>query len=286
MMARIERAASPPPAIPAHASLMSTRNIALALASAALLAAAPAHAQATDSASVYELSAVSVAPRPLNMAEFAAALNASYPAPLRAAGVTGRVQTAFVLGPDGVPRDVRISESTDTAFNAPTLAAVQTLRFSPAQVNGRSVSVHVELPIQWRLAAPVQDSAAAPAPPRVEENVYELSQVQVKPRPLNVVELQGWLERNYPPALRDAGVSGIVQVRFVVAADGTTRDFSITQSTNAEFNAATILALTALRFRPARVHGHAVPVYVELPIQWQVADLPLGATDSSLVNPR
>jgi TonB family protein len=102
---------------------------------------------------------------------------------------------------------------------------------------------------------------------------YELSAVEEQPRPTNVQELQRQLERNYPPLLRDAGVTGTVQVRFRVLEDGhvDAESITVTNSTHEQFNDPTIRSVQRLRFRPAKVNNRPVKVWVELPIQWQVA---------------
>ena len=81
------------------------------------------------------------------------------------------------------------------------------------------------------------------------------------------------LARNYPPLLRDAGVTGTVQVRFRVLEDGRVdaASIQITSSTHEQFNEPTMRAVRALRFRPAKVNGRPVKVWVEQPIQWTVA---------------
>jgi TonB family protein len=105
-----------------------------------------------------------------------------------------------------------------------------------------------------------------------DEGTYELSAVEEQPRPTNIADLRRQLERNYPPLLRDARVTGTVQVRFRVMEDGTidANSISISSSTHEQFNDPTIRSVQRLRFRPAKVNGRPVKVWVELPIQWQV----------------
>jgi TonB family protein len=116
-----------------------------------------------------------------------------------------------------------------------------------------------------------QSTVERTAPPDV--GTYELSAVEEQPRPTNVQELQRQLERNYPPLLRDAGVTGTVQVRFRVLENGTVDvpSISVTSSTHEGFNDASIRSVQRLRFRPAKVNNRPVKVWVELPIQWQTA---------------
>jgi periplasmic protein TonB len=126
----------------------------LLLALALLLAAAPAYAQKTkslaaDTSGVYELRDVTTPPRALNVADLREALVNTYPAPLRDAAVNGIVQVRFRVDAAGVPHDFVVMESTNAAFDKPTLEAIAKLRFSPARLAGRPVAVWVIQPIHW-----------------------------------------------------------------------------------------------------------------------------------------
>jgi TonB family protein len=125
---------------------------------ALLLTAAPAAAQKgrsleADTTGVYELRAVTAAPRPLNVADLQAALLNTYPQELRDAGVNGEVQVRFRVDARGMPHNLVVTQSSNPQFDAPTLEAVRKLRFTPAEVNGKPVQVWVVLPIQWVVGA-------------------------------------------------------------------------------------------------------------------------------------
>jgi protein TonB len=106
-----------------------------------------------------------------------------------------------------------------------------------------------------------------------DEGTYELSAVEEMPSLSNRSDFARQLQRNYPPLLRDAGVAGTVQVRFRVLEDGRVdgESIQITSSTHEQFNDPTMRAVRVLRFRPAKVNGRPVKVWVEQPIQWTVA---------------
>jgi TonB family protein len=116
-----------------------------------------------------------------------------------------------------------------------------------------------------------QSTVERTTPP--DEGTYELSAVEEQPRPTNIADLRRQLERNYPPLLRDARVTGTVQVRMRVMEDGSVDagSIQITSSSHEQFNDPTIRSVQRLRFRPAKVNGRPVKVWVELPIQWQVS---------------
>jgi TonB family protein len=129
---------------------MKTLLFALAL----LLAAAPASAQKAkslgqDTAGTYELRAVTAPPRALNAEDLRDALMNTYPVALRDAGVNGIVQVRFRVDAAGVPHNFTIVDSSNAAFDKPTLEAIAKLRFSPARLGERPVAVWVIQPIHW-----------------------------------------------------------------------------------------------------------------------------------------
>ncbi len=249
---------------------------------AALLFATSLYAQESAAPRVYELADVATQPVPANLETLRAALESTYPAEKQAAGQGATVSVAFVLGADGTPRDLTVMQSTDAAFDSATLAAMALLRFTPATVGGQPVAVRVEVPVQWEPAAPAEaqdggllaDEAAAgmAATDSMGDGVrvYSLRDVDPQPRPTNLPALRRELERLYPPALRDAAISALVQVAFVITERGEVGRAWVTSSKDPRFNEATLQAIRVLRFRPGRVNGRAVRTRVELPIQWRV----------------
>lgn len=254
---------------------------AASLAAAVLGLAGPAAAQEraeADSVATFELSAVEEAPRPTNTTEFRQALDRLYPPLLRDAGVTGTVHVHIRVLEDGRvdPGSVTVINSTHEMFNDPTIRAVRVLRFRPARASGQPVRVWVELPVQWippDRPGPAEPAAAQQDQPRrsgAGEGTYELSRVEEMPRPVNIADLRRALDGNYPPLLRDARVTGTVQVRLLVLEDGSVdaESIQITSTSHEQFDDPTIRSVSVLRFRPAKVNGRPVRVWIELPIQW------------------
>lgn len=251
--------------------------------------AVPARAQdaAADSTRVYELTEVEQPPRPANLPELRDSMAANYPAAQLTAGTSGTVLVSFVVGPDGATRDARVLTSTDSAFNGPTVAAVQGLRFSPARLGDRPVPVRAQMNIQWQPPVPVASQGAITGASRTEDGErvytmnrvvadggreYEVREVEVPPRPLNLAAFRRVLERTYPAHLRDGRTRGTVNVRMLVDTAGVPRVPQITHSTHAGFNQPTLESVVQLRFRPARVDGKPVNVWVELPIEWTISE--------------
>ncbi len=79
------------------------------------------------------------------------------------------------------------------------------------------------------------------------------------------------LSREYPELFRDAGTGGLVRTRFIVDREGMPQLVRILSSTDYLFEEPTVRAIRQLRFRPGRLDGEPVPVWIDLPIHWSVA---------------
>jgi TonB family protein len=99
---------------------------------------------------------------------------------------------------------------------------------------------------------------------------YELSAVEQHPEMLRAQEFGRYISRNYPPNLRDAGTTGTVLVRFRVLKDGRVDvpSIKVISSPDPLFDVPVLRYLPLLHFRPARVKGRPVKVWVELPVQF------------------
>ena len=103
------------------------------------------------------------------------------------------------------------------------------------------------------------------------EGVYAVSSVEQRPELRNSSAVISALQRNYPPLLRDAGVSGTVQVQMVINEDGTP-DMStveIVSTDHEQFADAARRVVERMRFRPAKVNNQAVKVKIILPVTFQ-----------------
>lgn len=74
----------------------------------------------------------------------------------------------------------------------------------------------------------------------------------------------------HPANLRRDGVSGIVSVVLVIDSSGKVAEASVSKSTHADFEPATLDAVKNWRFKPATKDGQAVAVKVVLPIHFNL----------------
>jgi protein TonB len=70
----------------------------------------------------------------------------------------------------------------------------------------------------------------------------------------------------YPFEMRRAGISGEVLVDFIVDTSGDVRNAFSAKSSQREFEAAAIQAVSKWKFKPGRKNGHAVFTHMQVPI--------------------
>lgn len=93
----------------------------------------------------------------------------------------------------------------------------------------------------------------------------------VAPSLSNQSEVQRALVREYPPLLRDAGIGGTVTVWFFIDETGQVQDTRVNESSGQQaLDDAAIRVANVFRFSPALNRDVVVPVWVSLPITFQV----------------
>lgn len=113
-----------------------------------------------------------------------------------------------------------------------------------------------------RLLAVLGAAAAAFSPAAAQEST--------PPVLLDEPALLRAIDRAYPPALRDAGVSGVVRVRMLVTPDGTPADVEVVETSDPRLAAPALRALAGARFRPATsAAGAPVPYRLVIPIRFE-----------------
>jgi periplasmic protein TonB len=106
-----------------------------------------------------------------------------------------------------------------------------------------------------------QDLSAAPV----------FTPMTVRPALTNTRTVQQALMRHYPPLLRDAGIGGTVQVWFFIDENGRVRNTRINQTSGYDaFDQAALRVADIMEFSPAYNRDQRVPVWVSLPITFEI----------------
>jgi TonB family protein len=74
-----------------------------------------------------------------------------YPEVLLAQSVEGTAELSFVVGVDGIPREIKVVNASDPAFGEAAAAALQVLRYVPAELGGKRVPCRVEQTFFFRI---------------------------------------------------------------------------------------------------------------------------------------
>ena len=90
--------------------------------------------------------------------------------------------------------------------------------------------------------------------------VFDISKLDQQP----VAKFQA--RPTFPFEMRRAGISGEVQVDFIVDTNGDVRNAFAAHSSQREFEAPAVQAVSKWKFRPGRKNGHAVFTHMQVPI--------------------
>ncbi|HSL69191.1 MAG TPA: energy transducer TonB [Longimicrobiales bacterium] len=93
----------------------------------------------------------------------------------------------------------------------------------------------------------------------------------VPPELLNRAEIASLLKQRYPYNLRALGVGGLTMLWILIDRQGKPRKAEVHRSSGREvFDTLALEIVPSMRFAPARNHGFAAAVWVQVPIRFQV----------------
>lgn len=216
-------------------------------------------------------------PRMLNGDDIEQRIDASYPPAQRDSGRSGYVTLYFKVREDSTvdPASVVVRDASRPAFAAAAAALVPRMRFAPARLRGRPVPVWTTYTVNFQIPPP-------PGPP--DEGTYELGVIEEQPAFRNAARFARRIEARFPPELRVGGVSGGAVVRFRILENGTVapESPSVELTTEPRFGEAAVSVVRETRFRPAKVGGRPVKVWMTLPIWFEApAHAPAESTGTA-----
>lgn len=94
--------------------------------------------------------------------------------------------------------------------------------------------------------------------------IFNLGDLDQQPRPTVQISPQ------YPFEMRRAGISGTVVVEFLVDTNGNVQQPYVVSSTQREFEASALQAISKWKFSPGRKGGRAVVVRMQLPFAFNI----------------
>jgi TonB family protein len=179
-----------------------------------------------------------------------------YPDSLRHAGIEGRIMLRVVIDTLGRPdpASLQVIESGDSGLVAAAKEFALGTTFRPGRRHGQAVRTWVKLPVVFDVVPPLP------------HGVYREGQVDEKPRILVQPRLR------YPPQLFEQGVQGRVIVGAIIDSTGRVDPGSVTvlKSPNSDFDDVCIDYVLHARYRPGKLGGHAVSVFMRIPIDFKI----------------
>jgi TonB family protein len=240
---------------------------------------APATDPPVDVAEGPVFTPMTVRPTLTNAREVQRALMDHYPPLLRDAGIGGTVHVWFFLDDEGVVRQARLYRSSGyDALDQAALRVAHIMRFSAAYLRDERVPVWVALPITFEIDSGEHEAEPVRAPPSVpvREGVATgpvFTPMTVRPQLTNAPRVVEALRDHYPPLLRDAGITGTVQVWLHIDVDGRVTDARVHRSSGYEaLDRAALRVVEWMEFNAARNREEVVPVWVSLPVTFGSAD--------------
>jgi TonB family protein len=157
------------------------------------------------------------------------AQNTRYPKEAKDQNIQGKVITKFKVNADGTVSDVSVLKSVNTYLDAEALKVVSTIpNFSPGKLKGVAVPVWYMVPITFTLSG----DSPRQRPSRFEVTGTDTIYIETE----NYPQFTGGSEAlkkfktenmKYPQELKNLGVEGMVNVRFIIEKDGSVSNVRI-----------------------------------------------------------
>lgn len=181
-----------------------------------------------------------------------------YPVELQDSGLNGAAEVDIVVKADGSVADAKLAMASHRAFGRAAMEAVVEWKFQAGLVDGKAVDQKVSVP--FRFAAPPEQVVNAVARRKVFVELPEPA-LGEKDFPARKLKVRQPARPQYPRALMAAGVEEKIQVKLVVAPDGSTLNPSVVSTKHKEFEEPAMVAAALMKYDPPVKDGK--PVYVE-----------------------
>ena len=141
------------------------------------------------------------------------------------------------------------------------VAVTEDITIAPTTFEFNTIENLPPPPTEVTVAEAAEDVSAAPT----------FTPYTVGPTLLNRNDVAEAMVESYPEALRRSGIGGIVRVYFFINKEGLVQDYRIHQSSGfPQLDEAALAVADVYRFSPAMNRDKEVPVWVSLPIEFQV----------------
>lgn len=179
-----------------------------------------------------------------------------YPAELTDSGLSGAAEVDIIVKADGTVADPKLGMASHRAFGRAAMEAVVNWKFEPAKQDGTAVDAKAIIP--FRFTAPTEQVLNAMAHRKV---FVALPEPALTDKEFPTKKLKVKQPARAPQLPRNMNAEEKVQVKLVVAPDGTTLNPAVVNLKHKDLEMPAIQAVAMMKYEPPMKDGKAV--YVE-----------------------
>jgi|GEM_PF-1033595 len=191
--------------------------------------------------------------------------NPVYPAEAKAAHVQGAVILHAIISKEGTIEKLEVVSGPTMLVNS-ARDAVSKWTYKPYLLNGQPVEVETSITVNYTFGTPT--NVAGPVPPADEASggVKQIGGGVKGPVPIYESEPE------YTELARQDKVQGVVLVHLVVDEQGLPQHLHVSRGLGDGLNEKAVEAVRQYRFKPATENGKPVAVWLNVEVNFQLAD--------------
>ena len=209
-----------------------------------------------------------------------------YPVIAQQNGIQGRVTCSFVVGKDGVIRNIEVIRGVDPSLDLEATRVISMMpKWKPGMQKGKEVSVKYTVPVTFRLQGK-EDNKPTPLPAGEGDNEItvvgygEQKSADTSGQVFAIVEkmpqfpggekaINEFISKTlqYPVIAQENGIQGKVVCSFIINQDGSVRDAEVVSGVDPSLDREALRIVSAMpKWTPGTQRGKAVRVKYTMPV--------------------
>ena len=209
-----------------------------------------------------------------------------YPVIAQQNGIQGRVTCSFVVGKDGVIRNIEVIRGVDPSLDLEATRVISMMpKWKPGMQKGKEVSVKYTLPVTFRLQGK-EDNKPTPLPAGEGDNEItvvgygEQKSADTSGQVFAIVEkmpqfpggekaINEFISKTlqYPVIAQENGIQGKVVCSFIINQDGSVTDAEVISGVDPSLDREALRIVSAMpKWTPGTQRGKAVRVKYTMPV--------------------